>query len=69
MQIYVELNEEENKKLYGDSEDNMIRIFKIPFDELEINLAEKMIKIINDRLEKRKKAIPNKLKSSGQLEN
>lgn len=57
MQIYVELNEEERTKLYGESEDNMISIFKIPFDELEIDLAEKMVKVINGRLEKRKKAI------------
>lgn len=61
MQIYVELNEEERTKLYGESEDNKIGIFKIPFDELEIDLAEKMVKVINDRLEKRKKAILNKL--------
>lgn len=61
MQIYVELNEEERTKLYGESEDNMISIFKIPFDELEIDLAEKMVKVINGRLEKRKKAILNKL--------
>lgn len=59
MQIYVELNEEERAKLYGESEDNMISIFKIPFDELEIDLAEKMVKVINGRLEKRKKAIWN----------